>query len=164
MDRNRSGRRLSSCSDCRAKRSKCSHQISPAEDQGMPLAPEHALRSPPAHRTSAAFAVGFSPPLCQTQAMQPPHNQANKRAHSSIVASNVQQVYLTPFLECNTPGGRDVVPRDLPSSGMIAPAKLPQLYGDHDAYGEVRGCPPKRCEGNRGQRRWQRRRINRAVH
>ena len=75
MDRNRSGRRLSSCSDCRAKRSKCSHQISPAEDQGMPLAPEHALRSPPAHRTSAAFAVGFSPPLCQTQAMQPPHNQ-----------------------------------------------------------------------------------------
>ena len=98
------------------------------------------------------------------QAMQPPHNQANKRAHSSIVASNVQQVYLTPFLECNTPGARDVVPRDLPSSGMIAPAKLPQLYGDHDAYGEVRGCPPKRCEGNRGQRRWQRRRINRAVH
>ena len=64
--------------------------------------------------------------------MQPPHNQANKRAHSSIVASNVQQVYLTPFLECNTPGARNVMPRDLPSSGMIAPAKLPQLYGDHD--------------------------------
>ena len=55
---------------------------------------------------------------------------------SYVVAFNVQQVYLTPLLECNTPAARAVMFRELleaevnvratPSSpGIIAPVKLP---------------------------------------
>ena len=118
VGRGRGGRRLCSCSDCRAKKENARTKSALPRTRRCRLRPRKHCAPRPAHgrlqRLQSGSHLRFA--RCRRSTLQ-----AIKRAHSSVVvASNVQQVYLTLLLECNTPVARGVAPKGLPSSGMIS--------------------------------------------